>query len=199
MSQGFVNTRLQVQLLSVACSDGSKTYVENDPPNPTPNNSQTDVGIESLSEGVHVGASVGGVRPRPTRLPALAGYRILPPQRKGWVYFLLDASDRVLYVGKTESLRHRLRHHHRNGQYDHVGCVRVPLRRLGRVEAVFIAIFNPPLNRPRHTYDRNDVEYVVRRFFERRSDVPRLAKVIREAPSPLKPFICTDQRREVAK
>ena len=66
----------------------------------------------------------------------------------GYIYFLLDQNDGVLYVGKTVSLYARIATHWNVGKrFTRVAYRAVSIEQLDEQEALFIAKYNPPLNR----------------------------------------------------
>lgn len=61
----------------------------------------------------------------------------------GYVYFLCDAADIIIYVGKSRVLTARIEQHRKSLdlKFERVFYIEVPLRDLEKVEAVYIAAF----------------------------------------------------------
>lgn len=82
----------------------------------------------------------------------LESRRNLP--NKSALYFVFDADDELLYIGKTISLVERWRGHHRVAQLEQLDNVRIAWMECDKElidssEEAFIAHFNPSLNKDR--------------------------------------------------
>jgi hypothetical protein len=65
------------------------------------------------------------------------------------VYFVLDASSDVLYIGSARSLRGRWLQHNKIDIFQHFGAERIAWLALDSIRAVekqLITLMNPPLN-----------------------------------------------------
>lgn len=87
----------------------------------------------------------------PLTLPSVAiDTRLLLPSVP-FVYFCLNRSGEVLYIGKTLNLQNRWRRHNRITHLTNAGCVKIAwleiaIELLDEVEVALIRRFDPPLN-----------------------------------------------------
>ncbi len=98
----------------------------------------------------------------------------MKPPVTGYVYFLANEKNEVVYVGQSTSLENRVRSHRAEKAFSSVYFVKVNLADINAIEEIFIAIFNPKLNnsQPRpFSVSRDDIEFVRAWFLDNDSDL----------------------------
>jgi hypothetical protein len=93
------------------------------------------------------------------------------------VYFLFGKGDRLLYIGCTHNLGHRLLGHSRDIPYDHAEWMPMG-RRAADVEVTFIHFARPELNSSKQT--RSFYENKILRSYE----LPLLSELDRDSRDP---------------
>ncbi len=78
----------------------------------------------------------------------LAAHRLVEVSQMSGIYFLCQG-DTIVYVGQSINVASRIKQHG-NKEFDRALCLPCPEEELNRVEAAFISLLKPPLNKAMH-------------------------------------------------